>query len=236
MSPSLISQFRGSHWYGVGKSKLVLGPFTGGINRVSDPTFVAPNELQECINYLIKPDGRLVGRPPITAHGASKGLPAGSFNMIGTTVSGSLRAGTSVHGPIVFDSVGLRAWLYNYSTGNWTTIWGAFPGTTDAIYKVDLYTGIYYFLGFDSINAEYKFLKATGVGTTVPTNIAAFTTLVNTAVGVGASLGGLNNPELLFLKDRAVVVGGSAVLWSKATDPSVWTTPDGGFVKIYLGY
>lgn len=57
-------------------SAVKLGPFTGGLNTVSDPTSIADNELVECYNFELDLDGSLTCRPAITefADGPS-GLP-----------------------------------------------------------------------------------------------------------------------------------------------------------------
>lgn len=43
----------------------VLGPFTGGLNKASDASAIAENELSELINLNTDLDGSLVCRPPI---------------------------------------------------------------------------------------------------------------------------------------------------------------------------
>jgi hypothetical protein len=45
-----------------------LGPFTGGINTLSDPTSLADVEMVDCVNFELDLDGSLLSRPPITIH------------------------------------------------------------------------------------------------------------------------------------------------------------------------
>lgn len=42
-----------------------LGPFTGGLNTLSDPASCSDVELVDCINFELDLDGSLVSRPPI---------------------------------------------------------------------------------------------------------------------------------------------------------------------------
>src|SRR4051812_22256156 len=71
-----VASFRNERFFNRPKTELVLGPFRGGINKTKDPNFLSPYEMQECINYIVKPDGRLVGRPPVTLHNSTQGLSA----------------------------------------------------------------------------------------------------------------------------------------------------------------
>src|SRR4051794_22432906 len=79
MTPSAVGQFRDARYYSTGKTKLTLGPFTGGINGVADPSQIADNELVECINYLINPGGLLTYRPSFTADRSAPVQSAGSW-------------------------------------------------------------------------------------------------------------------------------------------------------------
>lgn len=51
-----------------GSTIATIGPFTGGLNNVLDPTSVADNELVECVNFEITEEGTLTSRPPITVN------------------------------------------------------------------------------------------------------------------------------------------------------------------------
>jgi hypothetical protein len=221
---STVSQFRDARFYGTGKTKITLGPFTGGINKSKDPNFLLPNELQECVNYIIRPNGRLVGRPPVKAYGTPQGLPAGfNVSIVGIGAGGNFRAGTAFNGPLVFDYQNLRFWLYNVLTDTWQITYAALPGTIDTIINVASYIFASYALAWDSLNSTNKLLLLNPM-----TNISAFTTLYGTIPGLGSAL---VNGNLLFHKDRAVVVADRLIMWSKATDPAVWAVPDGGYVK-----
>ena len=61
-------------------SAVTLGPFVGGLNKSSDASAIADNELSECVNLNVDLDGSLVCRPPISEvdldFQAIEGLPA----------------------------------------------------------------------------------------------------------------------------------------------------------------
>lgn len=48
----------------MGGEAVRLGPFTGGLNTISDPTTIADVELAECLNFEQDLDGSLKSRPP----------------------------------------------------------------------------------------------------------------------------------------------------------------------------
>ena len=226
--PSVYSEFRGSRWYRVPKTKLVLGPFTGGINKTTDPTRLAANELQECINYIINPDGRLVGRPHVTSPMA--GL-VGFQNLIGQSINMTIIPGTHTRTTTVVpvgvgdNGTNLLIYRYNVATNNWTTIFGTGFPTGFSATQMFSYNNVSYFMVYDSSASTDKLYKSTG---SAPTRVAAFDTLVTSALGAGAPVW---NKQAFIIKDRMVVAGDGIILWSKATDPTVWAVPDGGYVK-----
>ncbi len=74
--------------------EIIMGPFAGGINRYSDPTMIADNELVDCVNFDIALDGALTSRPPWnlmygsrTTSTSSSSTPPGNYQVvIGTGV------------------------------------------------------------------------------------------------------------------------------------------------------
>lgn len=62
-----------------GTQELKIGPYSGGINRYSDMSAIADNEMTECINFDIDLDGSLKSRPPWTLlYGLSTTITTGS--------------------------------------------------------------------------------------------------------------------------------------------------------------
>lgn len=71
-------------------SVAVLGPFVGGLNKASDASAIADNELSKLVNFNVDLDGSLVCRPPIAQIpftgpvGLGRLLIIGSANIDGT--------------------------------------------------------------------------------------------------------------------------------------------------------
>ena len=66
-----------------------LGPFTGGLNTLSDPTSLSDTELVDCVNLELDLDGSLYSRPPVVVHDVSAFANAnvrhlGFFQLSGT--------------------------------------------------------------------------------------------------------------------------------------------------------
>lgn len=53
-----------SRWDRTPVKELKVGPFSGGLNRYSDPSAIADTELVQCTNFDIDLDGSLKSRPP----------------------------------------------------------------------------------------------------------------------------------------------------------------------------
>lgn len=73
---------------GTAVRELKIGPYAGGINRYSDVSAIADDELADCINFDIDLDGSLVSRPPWrlmygeSSATASGSTPPNSFQLI----------------------------------------------------------------------------------------------------------------------------------------------------------
>ena len=65
---------------------IVIGPFVGGLNNVSDPSAIADDEVQECVNLELDLNGSLAARPPYVA---STGPSAGRVRAIGNATFGT---------------------------------------------------------------------------------------------------------------------------------------------------
>ncbi len=65
---------------------LVIGPFSGGLNNVSDPSAIADTELAECINMELDLNGSLAARPPFVAN---SGPSSSHVRAIGNAIFGT---------------------------------------------------------------------------------------------------------------------------------------------------
>jgi len=225
---STYAEFRRKRYFQVPKSKIVLGPWNEGINLTMDSNRLRPNELQECINYIIKPDGRLVTRPPVTGYGTSKGLPGGSF-IIGQGSTGLFRSGTLTNAPVASydDGTNVKMVIYSSASDTWGAYGASLP-TNFPMSQIILYNFTPYVAASDNTNALEKLYIGGGININTLTNIGAFSTAVTGALGSGTFI---QNKKMVVFKDRMLAVGDGIVLWSKATDPTIWAAPDGGYVK-----
>jgi len=219
-----VRDFRNARFFRTPKAKIVLGPWTGGLNRnrLGTPSLLSPNELQECINFTPQASGQLVTRPSISA---TPNLSYGNSKIIGTTLDGSGRVV-----PVISYNDGTNDKMAQYQIGTgWVAFSGVLANTFDIQQLIKYGTTYYLYVNFasgDFRNRLFSFLYPES--STAPTEIAAFGSSVSSALFTGALAA---NPTILILKDRMLLVADNAVVWSKATDPSVWAAPDGGYVR-----
>lgn len=93
-----------------------IGPFTGGMNTLSDPTSLADVELRDCLNMELDLDGSLLSRPPVTTHDATA-FGSGRVMHLGFAVI----AGITYH---IASTGGETA--QSVDGQNWTTITSSF--------------------------------------------------------------------------------------------------------------
>lgn len=216
MPASLVSQFRGSHWYGVGKTDLQLGPFVGGLHTNEDRKLISPQQLSECVNYLIKDNGSLVGRPKAVYQNATA-LVQGSgltHRSLGAVLNGgytyplfSISGGTA---PTTF-------WYFRPDLGTWNQ---AFVDLANLRFprKYLFYNDLHWIVTDDQLYSAPG--TGSGQSLTIHPNYAAITSSLIWDQAVDAFI----------LHDRMIVVTSFGLFWSKATDPDVWAAPDGGSV------
>lgn len=89
-----------------------LGPFTGGINLLSDAAAVADTELVDCVNFELDIDGSLKCRPPIKLAPDLSGTWTERIICLGVVVlpNGTYVLGSNTNG------------VYRFSSGAWTLI------------------------------------------------------------------------------------------------------------------
>lgn len=212
MPASLYTQFRGSRWYRVAKTQVILGPFSGGLNSEEEPDLLGPNFLTDCINYVIRPGGVLYHRPPAQVSNASQFDPTTKNTYIlGNALGKAFFASV--------DKTSLQASIYQDGGGSFTS---RFASTTIPLSANSIPLGIYvynntYYIT-TSLDGVYQAANLTAALAATPTS----------------NVGGTN--EIMashIVKDRLIQVSLNKVYWSKATDFSVWSTPDGGSLNTY---
>lgn len=152
---------------------LKVGPFSGGMNKYSDPSAIADSELVECLNFDIDLDGSLKSRPPWHTLFAtftfdySATLLGNNTNVLGSFVVGGYRV---VVGTTYFNSsdnpTRYGAFLYwvdgpNAGTYTYIDVQSSNPYTS-----VLRYNDILYFTR--GSGGGYKWNTLTQAGTSLP--------------------------------------------------------------------
>lgn len=162
-----------SRWDRTPVKELKVGPFSGGINRYSDPSAIADTELVECLNFDIDLDGSLKSRPPWrTLFATYFSTYTGTLLANNTTVLGSFVVGgyRVVVGTTTFlastSPVGYGAFLYwvdgpNAGTYTYIDVQASNPYTSVLRYK-----DILYFTR--GSGGGYKWNTITQAGTSIP--------------------------------------------------------------------
>lgn len=204
-----------------GKSVIDVGPWPGGINmrdeNVASMT-VNPKQLRWCLNFDVLDSGILQSRL-----GCRKIIStAPVYGGTAVTLIASILENTHLYAVIGKESgVGANTTFYFTLTpestpGGWNLIATAQTGTfTDAIQ----YNSVIYF---------------------VQDPVGGGTAQSRSSLGAGGWTAQPNIPkgdQAFVVKDRMFVVDWtlSKVYWSKATDPTTWAAPDGGFVLVSPG-
>lgn len=92
-------------------SPLTLGPFSGGMNTLTDVSTVGDNELVDAVNFEVDIDGSLISRPPVVVHSSSS--PNGRMLILGYAmfvVEGTALLGSCAGG------------IYYFKNNVWTLI------------------------------------------------------------------------------------------------------------------
>lgn len=200
------------------KYKINQGPFSGGLNTVEDPTSLGENELQECVNFVAKPDGVLYGRAPVGI--STVGLPTITGNMYVTALGSVIQRTTGDLIPIIaITDLTSGTDFYRWTGTTWVTAFahhaqteGTSPtGSTGVFTKIWLYNNVYYLL-----TTSAGIYSTTGLGTAL-TYIGPQTINGKTVAGVDGAI----------LKNRLIISDGENLFWSKATDPTNWVATGG---------
>ena len=229
------------------RHKIKFGPWTKGLRtnfekRPNNTAFgVGPDELAKCYNFEVMNNGVLHPRRGVKHlynPGNPWSAPVATASILSMDVIGSVydNLSGSPAAPTTWAYAQIRyTGAYAPNPGgsdvictkdgtNWVT---AYAPAANNFYLCDMaqYNGYVYFLrstqAIDTGSGGYRFAD---------TNIGALTVL--TAVP--------NMPkgsQCFVFKDRLWVVDGDAetIYYSKATDPTVWASPDGGSFKVNPG-
>lgn len=94
-----------------------LGPFTAGLNNVSEIGTIPDNALSDILNFELDIDGSLVSRPAIIADKAS-GATFANLTMLGYAVDAN-----NVTFLVCANATAGNTQMYNVATQAWTVIW-----------------------------------------------------------------------------------------------------------------
>lgn len=188
--------------------RMRIGPWPTGLNQLDDPELVADSDLTECLNFDITNDGVLIPRRGFQRLGINN---ASGMVLLGTVIEGDTYAIASVSngaGNSSFNKVSDPA-------VGWAAAFGgaSVAGTYGACVQY---------------NGKVWIVRSNAVGGySAPSTTGALTAVA--AMPKGNSV--------LVLHDRLLIIdkAASRIYWSKATDPTVWANPDGGFVDINPG-
>lgn len=154
-------------------NELQIGPYSGGINRYSDVSAIADNEMVDCVNFDIDLDGSLKSRPPWTLlygetvlSGAGTLPPESHQLMLGSFVYESVQF-------IIFNSCHtgvFAAWVYFLGGPNDGTVQKIADGTYQAAirYGDDIYLPPGPEGGSASLGTGQRYDLGTGLVTALP--------------------------------------------------------------------
>lgn len=112
-----------------GYEEIRIGPFTGGLNTLSDQSAIDDTELHEVVNFELDKDGSLVSRPPL--------LRVGSQVTQGVKILGYY---TDASTATYYLIVSLRnGGTYYYASGVYTLITNTFEASSVVMFRDKLY-------------------------------------------------------------------------------------------------
>jgi hypothetical protein len=188
--------------------ELKIGPYSGGVNRYSDMSAIADNEMTDCVNFDIDLDGSLKSRPPWTLlYGATTNIATGSL----PPESHQLMLGSFVYEGvqfIIFNSCHsgvFAAWIYFLGGPNDGTILKIADGT----YQAAIRYGDEIFLppgpegGSVSLGTGQKYNLASGLVTALPNMPRGYASAVYKDRLWISGRRGIVNSSRLFFSDLA---------------------------------
>lgn len=201
----------------ISKRSVRLGPWTGGLNRRDVGNELKDNELALATNVIFRDDGTVQLRPPQVNFNTVGGLPSIGANE--QLVARKILRG--FYNIFKHDTVAINTTIYQFtSTSTWNfagaglTAWTG--GTLTGIFSdICFYNGFYYI-----INAPGGAVN----GKKSASNGSAWTDVATIPKGTKCFI----HKDRMWVWDATI----NRLYWSKATDPTTWSAPDGGFVDI----
>lgn len=197
--------------------ELKIGPYSGGVNRYSDMSAIADNEMTDCTNFDIDLDGSLKSRPPWTLlYGSSATIATGTK----PPESYQLMLGSFVYEGvqfIIFNSCHtgvFAAWIYFLGGPNDGTI----AKIADGTYQAAIRYGDEIFLppgpegGSASLGTGQKYNLGSGLVTALPNMPRGYASAVYKDRLWISGRRGIVNSSRLFFSDLATfgTFGGSS--------------------------
>jgi hypothetical protein len=192
-----------------------IGPWTT-TNIADNPAQIQDNELAYSENVVIDGKGGLRPRPGFNFVARPAGMATGPASTTATVMLGTFFG--KVYVSVKNGTAGFYLWRYDINAGTWSTstlIGSGFDYTPAAAFS---YGSEVYFVAskFSALTkGGYKYNPSTGSQTYVP-NLPFL------------PAGAKYQKNAFIYKERAWVINGSRVSYSKATDPTDWTVVAGG--------
>lgn len=198
-------------------TKLVIGPWPLGLNQQDDQELLNDKSLASVVNFDVDVDGSLQGRracrkasiPPETRVGAKGYTALGSVALVDDKFA--------IFEQVEAEGVPSRFIYTKNPKEAWTLAAFQGAGGNGRYSSVTQYNNFIYFVPFEAtiVATGFRVPTLTSAATTVPAMPAGFQSFI--------------------VKDRLFIVGSTRVYYSKATDPTIWAAPDGGFFDVSPG-
>lgn len=204
-----------------GKTIIAVGPWPGGLNRRDEnnaPMTVDVKQLRWCLNLDVLDSGVLQSRLGCRKVLSTAPIYGGTtINLIGSAIDGASKS--------------LYAVIGKFTSPNTTFYYTRDPETPATGYNLITTAQTGTFTDVVNYNNVLYFVQSVG---------GAGTAQSRTSLSAGGWTAQPNIPkgdQAFVVKDRMFVVDwtASTLYWSKATDPTTWTAPDGGSVQISPG-
>jgi hypothetical protein len=208
------------------KIRYRYGPWTDGMDMVADPALLSDKALAYVENLNFSKEGSLYPRGPIRtiARTTVTGLASAPYKVLGFDNYGSL--GVAILAKTTYNGTPAE-------TGTTFTLVNGAESTTKT-YASQIITGqIAPITSTDQGYYKYLWYDTKGYFLSVTSGKSfSATNLTNTATKAYLPNVPINGTDAFMFKDRMWIIAGKRVYYSKATDPSIWAAPDGGFFDI----
>lgn len=201
-----------------GKSALALGPWPGGINQRDDPSEISDNELVDIVNFDVESTGALIPRRgwrEVATSAAVLSRPLTVFYNVLAQPKAVFARVTNIN-PGTEASSFFNIYQNTYNDNR--NVAGVVYSRTGLFNTAFNYNKVVYFVPDSRSQAAPVGFSLTDMANRDPVNIASMPR--------GRFSFVMNDRAFIFDPDMG------RLYWSKATDPTVWINPDGGWVDI----